>query len=132
MNQQPMTNDLYLKLSERTEKKFPEGLALSQENAELLHHAMGMCTEAGEFLDQMKKVLIYGKEVDKTNLKEELGDMLWYIAGAVRLLDTSIEIEMVRNIEKLRARFPSKFDAERALVRDLDTERKILENGDKQ
>jgi hypothetical protein len=32
-----------------------------------------------------------------------------------------------RNIEKLKARYPDKFDTERAITRDLDTERAILD-----
>lgn len=122
-----MTPEDYLKLSERTEKKFPDGLFLTTEQAELLHHSMGMVTEAGEFMDALKRVLIYGKEIDKTNLKEEIGDMLWYIAGAIRLVETSFSEEFERNINKLRARYPSKFDSEKALNRDLETERSVLE-----
>ena len=122
-----MNPNLYLELSEVTEKKFPTGVNLSSEHIELLHHAMGMVTESGEFMDALKKTLIYGKELDKTNLREEVGDILWYVAGALRLLDTTFVAEMERNIEKLKARYGEKFDAHKALNRDLDTERKILE-----
>lgn len=45
-----------------------------------LHGAIGMVTEAGEILDIHKKNLFYGKEVDKINLVEELGDFMWYLA----------------------------------------------------
>lgn len=42
-------------------------------------------------------------------------------------LDTGKLLET--NIAKLKARYPDKFDAEKALNRDLDTERKVLEDG---
>ena len=41
----------------------------------LLHAAMGLCTESGEFMDMMKKHILYGKTIDEVNLKEELGDL---------------------------------------------------------
>lgn len=122
-----MTPEEYLKLSEVTEKKFDDGQFLIKEQLELLHHAMGLVTEAGEFMDQMKKHLIYGKQIDKTNLKEEIGDILWYLAGACRCLGTTLEEEMDRNIDKLRHRYGDKFDAYKALNRDLEGERKLLE-----
>lgn len=102
----------------------------SKHQAELLHAGMGMVTEAGEYMDQMKRHMIYGAPLDHTNLKEELGDMLWYIALAMRALDTNFEKEFLRNIVKLKARFPDKFTMENAINRDLDGERKILDSHD--
>jgi NTP pyrophosphatase (non-canonical NTP hydrolase) len=93
----------------------------------LLHAAMGMATEAGEFLDPIKKHLFYGKPLDLVNLREEVGDLLWYIAIACDALDTTIDAEMQRNIAKLRKRYPEKFDSVQAVERDLEGERKVLE-----
>lgn len=104
------------------ERKFPDA-----ESDRLLHAAMGLCTEAGEFMDALKRHLFYGKALDEVNLKEELGDILWYVAIAMDALDTTFPEEMERNINKLRARFPDKFTEENALVRDLDAERNVLE-----
>lgn len=95
----------------------------------LLHAAMGIDTESGEFMDMIKKHVLYGKPLDEVNLKEELGDLLWYIALAIDELGTSFEALFDTNIKKLRARYPSKFTEEAALNRDLDKERKILEEG---
>ena len=96
-------------------------------NADLLHAAMGMSTEANEFLDGLKKHMFYGAKLDIVNLKEELGDMLWYMAIAMYVLDTDFNKEMDRVINKLRTRYPEKFTEEDALDRDLDAERKELE-----
>lgn len=93
----------------------------------LLHAAMGLSTEASEFLDPIKKYLFYGKPLDITNLKEELGDMLWYMAIAMDALGTNFEIEMARVIFKLKTRYPDKFDSDKAINRNLDAERKALE-----
>jgi len=101
---------------------------LSQAEAELLHAAVGKMTEAEELFSAMIK-MIDGDEVDLTNAHEEIGDGLWYDAIILRHLGKSFEDCMRVNIEKLQARFPDKFTSEDALNRDLDTERRILEEG---
>lgn len=93
----------------------------------LLHAGIGLSTEAGEFMDALKKHIFYGKELDRVNLKEELGDLFWYMAIACDELDIEFEPIMVRNIEKLRARYGEKFTEEKAENRDLNRERTILE-----
>ena len=65
---------------------------------------------------------------DEVNLKEEAGDLLWYLAMLFRELDTDFTEVATTNINKLKARFPEKFTEEKAYVRDLITERKILED----
>lgn len=94
----------------------------------LLHVAMGLCTEAGEFVDQLKKHIFYGKTLDKVNLIEELGDSSWYERIACDALEIGYLDMLERNIAKLRARFPEKFSEERAQTRDLVKERVILES----
>lgn len=93
----------------------------------LTHAALGMNTEAGEFLDVIKKYLFYGKDIDYVNLREELGDLCWYIGLACDVLDTNFDEVQRQNITKLEARYPEKFDANMAVNRDLDKERKVLE-----
>lgn len=100
---------------------------MDQVSPRLLHAAMGLDTEAGEFMDALKKSIFYGKPLDKTNLKEEIGDLLWYLAIAMDELGTDFDTEQDRVIRKLKARYPSKFENELAENRDLATERKILE-----
>lgn len=93
----------------------------------LLHAGMGLATESAEFLDALKKAIYYGKELDKVNLAEEMGDILWYCATALDELGVSFEEVMEKNIAKLEARYPEKFTEEKAENRDLKTERDILE-----
>ena len=93
----------------------------------LLHAGIGMATEAGEFLDALKKHIFYGKELDRVNLKEEMGDLFWYLAIACDELDVEFEPLMDRNIAKLKARYGEKFSESKAEKRDLATEREILE-----
>lgn len=93
----------------------------------LIHAAMGMQTETAEFTDALKKAIFYGKTLDVPNLKEELGDLLWYVSIAMDELGTSYEQEMARVNKKLKARYPEKFTEEKAENRDLKKEREILE-----
>jgi NTP pyrophosphatase (non-canonical NTP hydrolase) len=101
-----------------------------QQILDLVHASMGLVTEAGEFQDMIKKHLYYGRVLDVVNLKEEIGDVLWYCAIALEALGTDFESVMQTNIDKLKTRYPEKFTEKSANNRDLDTERQILENGE--
>lgn len=94
----------------------------------LLHAGIGLSTEAGEFLDSLKKHIFYGKELDRVNLAEEMGDLFWYTAIIADELGLEFESVMEKNIEKLKARYGEKFSEEKANKRDLDKEREILES----
>jgi NTP pyrophosphatase (non-canonical NTP hydrolase) len=95
--------------------------------ARLMHGMIGVCTEAGELQDMVKKHLIYGKEFDPVNVIEECGDVLWYVALALDACGYTMTDAMDRNLAKLRARFGERFTSERALTRDLEAERTTLE-----
>lgn len=112
----------------RTESMFnPLSTTYEENTARLLHAAIGLVTESGEFIDALKKFLFYGRSLDRVNLKEELGDILWYAAVAMSALDTTFEEEMDRVIRKLRTRYPEKFTTDAAYDRDLFSERNELE-----
>ena len=55
------------------------------------HAAMGLVTESAEITDAIKKYMIYGKKLDRTNLIEELGDVMWYAHLLADALDTTIQ-----------------------------------------
>lgn len=93
----------------------------------LLHAAMGLSTESGEFLDTIKKHIFYGKSVCYTNLAEELGDLLYYIAIAANELNLDLDSIMTANICKLKARYPQGFSGNKALNRDTGLEQKIVQ-----
>ena len=70
--------------------------------------ALGLCGEAGEFAEKLKKILrddggaITPAHV--TALTKELGDVLWYIAAAASELGVELEDVAVRNLEKIAGR----------------------------
>ena len=101
-----MDNKKYVKSVVLRENKDYDGIGKRLANVSdqrLLHAMIGMCTEVGEFQDMMKKHMIYGKDIDRVNLKEELGDVLWYVALAIDELGTSFEEVMEINNAKLAA-----------------------------
>lgn len=93
-----------------------------------IHMVLGMLTEAAELADVFKKELAYGKEIDWVNVKEEIGDLMWYIANFCTMNDIRLSNVLHTNIEKLKTRYPKTFTTGEALSRDLDSERKILES----
>src|SRR5690606_9763332 len=91
------------------------------------HGAIGIATEAGELLDALKKHLYYQRDLDIVNVREELGDVLWYVALVCNAIGVDMGQVMEANIDKLRQRYPEKFTSEAAMNRDLESERKALE-----
>jgi len=68
----------------------------------LVNAVMGLASESGEVLDEVKKVLFHNKPGNETAdaIREELGDTLWYFAKCCDLLDISIEDVMIESINK--------------------------------
>jgi NTP pyrophosphatase (non-canonical NTP hydrolase) len=110
-----------------TPNEYIDQSAKTANNEDLTHAMLGLVTEAAEVADAIKKEYAYGKPVDIVNIKEELGDLMWYVAMALRVTGSSFEEIFQMNINKLRARYPGGFTEEKALNRDINLEREILE-----
>lgn len=80
----------------------------------LLNGALGLCGEAGEVADIVKKATFQGHELDVEHIAKELGDVCWYIAVSATAIGCDLETIMKMNIEKLKKRYPDGFDAERS------------------
>ncbi|MBQ3080672.1 MAG: nucleoside triphosphate pyrophosphohydrolase family protein [Clostridia bacterium] len=83
----------------------------------LINGVMGLCGESGEVIDIVKKHLAQGHALDKEKIIDELGDVAWYIAETAFALDVDLESVFIRNIEKLKRRYPEGFETERSLHR---------------
>ena len=57
----------------------------------LINGVMGLCGEAGEAIDLVKKHLAQGHELDREGLIKELGDVAWYLAETSTALDVELE-----------------------------------------
>ncbi|MEM4710656.1 MAG: nucleoside triphosphate pyrophosphohydrolase family protein [Candidatus Woesearchaeota archaeon] len=74
----------------------------------LIYCTLGLCGEAGEVSEKVKKIYrdnngIINDETKRLLIKE-LGDVLWYITAASNELGSSLEEVAKINIEKLLAR----------------------------
>lgn len=92
-----------------------------------MHMILGMVTEVGELADVFKKNMAYGKEIDWTNVYEELGDLMWYVINFCTANGIDLEMVLHMNLRKLETRYPEKFTEEAAINRDVDKERVTLE-----
>ena len=88
---------------------------------------LGCVTESAEIAEHVRDVLTGEMPQDGVNLKEEFGDVLWYVALGLRFLQTDFGETFETNIAKLRARFPDKFTEAAAIDRDVAAERSLLE-----
>lgn len=120
----------YIQHAKRTEPDYTAvvGRVVHTKALRLLHGAMGLVTESAEFLDGLKKYFFYGKPLDTTNLKEECGDLFWYLAIlADEMGEANFTNMLQQNIAKLKVRYPEKFSEEAAQQRNVSAERDVLE-----
>jgi NTP pyrophosphatase (non-canonical NTP hydrolase) len=115
---EPLTADEYQKKAMTTLNP-----SLSKHDA-LLNAVMGLCGESGECIDLVKKHLFQGHDLDKEQLRKELGDVAWYLAVCAEALGVTLEEVLQRNIDKLKARYPEGFDKARSINR-----KEAAENG---
>ena len=86
--------------------------------ASILHMAVGVSGEAGELLDAIKKHAVYQKQLDFDNVREEAGDILFYLTGLLNELGLTLNECIEANVEKLSKRYPEKrYTNEAAIAR---------------
>jgi len=116
-------------------------------NLRILHGVWGFECEVGEIKDALKKSLFYRKELDITNIFEEIGDCLYFVSLLEDELDTTfygtrefldklarhyngtLDVCQTMVETKLRVRYPEGFTTEAANKRNLKKERQTLEDG---
>ena len=87
----------------------------------LNNYGLGLCGESGEVADLIKKKLHHShKTISVDDFKNELGDVLHYVAGIATILNISLEDVANANLEKLRERYPNGFNPEDSMKR-VDT-----------
>lgn len=99
-----MTFGEYEKLAQRTSNT-------KLKSDKLINGAMGLCGEAGEVIELIKKWKYQGLAIYGESIIEELGDVLWYVVETASAIGISLESIASRNIEKLKKRYPDGFDS---------------------
>ena len=75
----------------------------------MLTGVMGLCSETGELMEIVKKMVFQGKPLTDENLfhmKRELGDIMWYWINMCRALRLDPNEVIAENVVKLQARYP--------------------------
>lgn len=70
----------------------------------LPYSALGLCGEAGEYANKVKKILRGDYKIDKDALAKELGGVLWYLAECCTVLGLSLSEVAELNILQLASR----------------------------
>lgn len=121
--------------------KEPEGLAELQgrtysgpidlekfkSNVRIIHGVLGLISEVGEIAQELGMCLFQDHTLDRTNRREELGDLEWYVALLCNAQAFDLGTILEANIAKLKKRFPGRFTEEEAQVRDTAAERSAVE-----
>ena len=84
----------------------------------VMNAALGLCGESGEVADLVKKHRFQGHDIDLDHIAKELGDVAWYLAVGAYAIGLDLESIFRMNKEKLEARYPDGFSADRSLHRD--------------
>ena len=79
---------------------------------------LGISGETGEIADIMKKYLYQGHQLDRDSVKEELGDVMFYIANLCNVLQMDLKEIIEGNYYKLLERYPNGFEVERSVNRE--------------
>lgn len=93
---------------------------LPTERDELTHAILGIAGEVGELVDAIKKHLFYGKQLDISNVAEELGDIEYYLQALRLNLKLSRTNILEMNIKKLEKRYPGRVFTEAAAIARAD------------
>lgn len=82
--------------------------AIYPDSAAVTYPALGLCGEAGEVAEKVKKAIRDDggriSEAKRDDLKKELGDVLWYVSALARDLGWNLSDVAQGNIDKLESR----------------------------
>ena len=71
----------------------------------LVVHSLGIVGEVGEVIDCIKKGMRDEAPYDIEHIKEELGDVLWYICNIATDLHIDIAEVIDMNVDKIKRRY---------------------------
>jgi len=103
-------------------------IIVKDKNPEPMKLILKIIKNTCKLLDALKKKIYYNKPIDENFFKTITTLVMLDLSDYMSTYDINVERSFDINIEKLKARYGDKFSSERAINRDLDTERQILEN----
>ena len=97
--------------------EFQDGDMKWTEPQRLLTGGIGICSEGGELLDLVKKLLFQGKKPTpelREKIKLELGDVMWYVQQVLIWGGWSLNEILAENTKKLSGRYPEGFSVDKS------------------
>lgn len=92
----------YQEMCKVTAKKF------DTKEKEIFTWGLGIAGEAGDVASCIKKTFAHDND-QRSGIKENLGDTLWYAAMICNFFDWNLQDILNDNIEKLKKRYPNGF-----------------------
>lgn len=92
-------------------------LEMTPHKMHLIHMHTGLSGECGELIDALKKYTMYNKQLDMVNVKEEIGDIMFYLIGLTNELNIDLYECMLLNQTKLNTRYPNGYSNKSAIER---------------
>tara|TARA_R100001369_G_scaffold67303_2_gene94757 strand:- start:144 stop:452 length:309 start_codon:yes stop_codon:yes gene_type:complete len=83
-------------------QEFARSTAIYPTDSKVIYPTLGLCGEAGEVAEKVKKHMRDGKTLVGVGL--ELGDVLWYISALADDLGVTLEEVAQANVDKLKSR----------------------------
>jgi len=104
----------YQRLAESTDQQ-PDRTSFEDNPRSILVPLLGLAGEAGELLGEHKKWLRDGEsyKLFPDRVKEELGDLLWYLSNVATKHDLALEDVAVFNLDKTKRRWRPEADSGR-------------------
>jgi NTP pyrophosphatase (non-canonical NTP hydrolase) len=104
---------------------FPTDLPLTNEDP--MKIVVSIIKQSCKLLDMLKKKLYYNKPINDESFKQITTLIMILTQSYMNYFNIDIKGSFDVNISKLKARYGEKFSSEKAINRDLEVERKILE-----
>jgi len=105
---------------------YQEEFAVSKNSMDIVYKII---KNSLKVLDLMKKKLYYNKPIDDSVIKLQIHTIMVNICEYCQYYNIDVERSLETNIAKLKARYGDRFSSDRAINRNLDVEKKVLENG---
>ena len=109
-----MTLNEYQAFAQRTSRK-----DISPDD-HLFNGILGLAGETGECADLVKKCFFQDGRDIREDLKDEAGDVLWYVVEVISAMGWTLEEVAKHNVEKLKRRYPEGFSVDRSLHREVN------------
>lgn len=84
---------------------------------QLLNCCLGISGESGEINDIIKKSVFQGHQMDVEHVKEEIGDVMFYIVNLATVMGLDMGDILESNYLKLKQRFPNGFNVQDSIKR---------------